>query len=193
MRFLKTVLGVLGLLVMLSGWVLSNSTQYRWVEALLAADLQPTLDAWEAIRRGETVTQQHPGLAGVAEVLVTDDALLRPDGDESVRETLSSKLGSPDELRIESIREIGDWGTHQQVRPGIASYRPRVSKLEILANGKYRIEVALQDDMPKLIEKRYRDSAIFRWSEVIFVVGFLLAVAGIVVDITGRRRGRSAA
>lgn len=183
----KTGLRLLGLVVLASGWVLANPQRFPWVGTLLSSRLTPALAAWEDIRRGKTVPADQPGLAEIVDVLESDNSLLRPGGKEPVSAYLGRNVGLLSALGVESIREIGDWGRAQQVVPGIAEFRPRISKLEILTSGNLVIQVALEDDMAACLEERNRAAPLFKWSAGVFLGGVTLELILLAIDVVDRR------
>jgi len=165
---MKTVLGIIGLILTISGWFISNAEEMNWVIRLLAPKYIVAVEAYEnMIKNKSTIEEGSPGFQEIAEIL-------------------SEKLHGSGDLTISKIHIIDHAFSFKSYDTGMKSV-PTIT-IEITLNDGRKTQASGVEDLRPELKKRYLKSSIFKYGAVVFWLGIFLVLTSLLVGQKIKRR-----
>jgi hypothetical protein len=153
---IKTLLGIIGITLTITGWFVSHGEDITWVKHLLARQYIVAVETYEnMIKNKSAVKEGEPGFKQLAEIL-------------------SEKLEGSGDLIISEIRILDHAFSFKSYDTGMKGV-PTISVEITLRDGR-KTQTSSMDDLRPELEKRYFKKSIFNVGTGIFWIGILVGI-----------------
>jgi len=161
-RKMKTLIGIIGITLAISGWFVSHGEDINWVERLLARQYIVAVETYEnMIKNKSLVKEGEPGFNQLADILSED-------------------LSGPGDLTISEIRIIDHGISFKSYDTGMKSV-PTISIEITLLDGR-KTQASSVDDLRPELKKRYFKKSIFKVGAFIFWIGILVGILSLFLE-----------
>lgn len=159
---IRILLGIIGIILTISGWFVSHGEDINWVKRLLARQYIVAVETYEnMIKNKSLVKEGEPGFKQLADIL-------------------SEKLSGSGDLIISEIRIIDYAFSFISYDTGIKGV-PTIS-IEITLRDGRKTQTSSMDDLRPELEKRYFKNSIFKAGTVIFWIGILVGILSLFME-----------
>ena len=159
---IKTLLGIIGITLAISGWFVSHGEDINWVKRLLAPQYKVVVETYENMIKDKSLVKEgEPGFKQLADIL-------------------SEKLSGTGDLIISEIRIIDHGFSFKSYDTGMRSV-PTIS-IEITLRDGRKTQASSVDDLRPELEKRYFKKSIFKVGAVIFWIGILVGILSLFLE-----------
>ena len=159
---IKTILGIVGLILTVIGWFISNGEDINWVKRLLAPQYTVAIEAYESmIKNKSSIEEGDPGFQQIATIL-------------------SEKLLGSGDLTISKIHILGH-ALSVKSYDTVMNSVPTIT-IEITIKDGRKTQTSGIDDLRPELEKRYFKKPIFQAGAWIFWFGILVVVVSLFVE-----------
>lgn len=159
---IKTIIGIIGIVITIIGWFVSHGESINWVKHLLARQYVVAVETYEnMIKNKSAVKEGEPGFKQLADIL-------------------SEKLEGPGNLTISEIRILDHAFSVKSYETGMKSV-PTIS-IEITLRDGRKTQASSVDDLRPELEKRHLKKSIFNVGGVIFWIGILVGILSLFVE-----------
>ena len=159
---IKTILGIIGIILTVIGWFISHGEDINWVKSLLAPQYTTAIKTYEnMIKNKSFIEKGDPGFRQIATIL-------------------SEKLSGSGDLTISKIHILGHAFSVKSYDTSMKSV-PTIT-IEITVSDGRKAKTSELDDLRPEIEKRYLKKSIFKAGAWFFWPGILVAIGSLFLE-----------